>query len=65
VWLGMATLMFGRAATLGWRYFKDDESPLYVTPLECAVYYDDLPSVDVDFVDVDAKVSKDETTKPR
>ena len=65
VWLGMATLMFGRAATLGWRYFKDDESPLYVTPSECAVYYDDLPSVDVDFVDVDAKVSKDETTKPR
>lgn len=47
----------------GWCYFKDDEFLFYVMLFECVVYYDDLSSVDVDFVDVDAKVSKDEMMK--
>lgn len=46
VWLGMATLMMGRAATLGWRYYKDESSPMAVTPAECVVYYGDLPEND-------------------
>lgn len=44
VWIGMATLMFGRAATLGWRYYKDENSPLALAPGECTVYWDDAPT---------------------
>jgi Na+-driven multidrug efflux pump len=46
VWLGMATLMMGRAATLGWRYYKDESSPMTVSPAECVVFYGDLPEND-------------------
>lgn len=46
VWLGMATLMMGRAATLGWRYYKDESSPMAVSPAECVVFYGDLPEND-------------------
>jgi Na+-driven multidrug efflux pump len=48
VWFGMAALMMGRAATLGWRYFKDEESPLVLTPMECACYYGDDPDDEYD-----------------
>ena len=41
VWLGMAVLMFGRAATLGWRYYGDETSPLAVSAQECVVYVGD------------------------
>jgi len=36
--------MFGRAATLGWRYYKDENSPLALAPGECTVYWDDVPT---------------------
>ena len=50
VWLGMAVLMFGRATTLGWRYYKDEESPLALSASECVLYYDDITDADADDV---------------
>ena len=42
VWEGMAVLMVGRAATLGWRYYRDETSPILPdSSLECVLYYGD------------------------
>ena len=55
VWIGMATLMFGRAATLGWRYYNDENSPLALTPGECTVYWDDVPTNGISQVETETE----------
>jgi len=39
VWAGVAALMTARAATLGWRYYRDDASPLRIERALEAVAY--------------------------